>query len=149
MKKNEVEPYIQGYMFTEWKLPQKLIDQLDVKNPDKILSHCVIKCQIPSWRRSQEQDNYLKMFYVELEDIPIFKIHDKWNRLLESSKDKNDLCATVKYWTTDPQCTKVIFERIYTEVYPIYDLDPQYSSSVDNVDKLVVDVSYYWKLNLE
>ena len=148
-EKNEVKPYITGYMFTEWKLPQKLIDQLDIENPNKILSNCAMKCQIPSWQQPSRPNNYLKISYVELEDIPIFKIHDKWSRLLDSTDKESDFYATVRYWTEDPQCTKVIFERTYTDVYPIYDLDPQYSSFVDNIDKLIVDVFYNWKLNLK
>lgn len=106
--------------------------------------------------------NSITIKYIEMDGTPIYKINHAWFKMirdyrlgisvgkkegnyadLSGSHSKANYAAVLYYWTTAPDGITPEYYACYDGVYPTKDPQDSFSSDVETIGRLDIDIEYH------
>jgi len=98
--------------------------------------------------------NTVSVKFTEFSGLPLFNIFHSWfklirdyrtgvSNLVNNNYNRTGYSCILYYWTTDPSATKIEYYACYDAVFPTKDPQDLFSSDVESVGKLEVEIEFH------
>jgi len=145
-----IPPYISGYHFTSFILPEDWAYEIDKESSSEILESLVLSVTFPESTNSMISTTTIKkgkleLRFLEISGLKVSKIMDYWYKI---KGEYSGICMTpsLAYWTTQPDGKTMEFCSIMGGIAPINPFDwKEFGSDIRANDKLEFDVEFSYE----